>query len=291
VLTGPWAFRVIWATLAVGAGPALAESLSTASRPVQVVASLGLWAGWAGVLLASLVPRASSLTVLRLGAPAPLVATAAAALHDASDRVGDDAVALGLAAAVAGIALLPTIADAFVDGSSYGAERRFALRTPPSVLLGPAPMAWLLAVGAPATAALLLAAESWIAGGVLGVAGAAGIRLGVPALHRLSRRWLVFVPAGVVVHDRSALPEPVLLPRRTIARLGPALAGSDAHDLTLGATGLALELAFTTPVELAAGVTAERALVAPLRPGAVVAEARDRGYAVATAAPTTSSPS
>jgi hypothetical protein len=302
-MVGPWAFRGAWLALAVGAGPAFADALDDASRPVQVVASVALWAAWAAVLAASLVPRATTLTVLRLSAPAPLAAAVVAAL--AGDAGPDDAVALALAVAVLATTVLPATADAFVDGSSYGAERRFALRSPPALLLGPAPAAWLLAVAAPAGATLLLAARAWLAGALLAVIGAAGIRLGVPALHRLSRRWLVFVPAGVVVHDHLALADPVLLRRSTIRHVGPAPADAvegGALDLTLGAAGLVLEVALAEPIEVGVArgggrrrtsvpVHAGRWLVAPLRPGAVLAEARDRRYAVATAEPTTSSPS
>ncbi len=291
VRLGPWAFRAVWVALAVAAGPAFDDALSGASRAVQLVGAVGLWVGWAAVLAASLVPRASTLTALRLAAPAPLAAAVAAAALGAGDLGIDDAVALALGAALLGVATLPDLADAFVDGSSYGAERRFALRTPPALLLGPVPLAWALAVAAPAAAALLLAARSWVAGAALAVVGAAGLALGVPARHRLSCRWLVFVPAGLVVHDRLALPEPVLFRRPTVRRLGPALAGTDALDLTRGAGGLALELALVEPVEVDRDTTADRFLVTPLRPGAVLAEARRRGYPVATAEPTTSSPS
>jgi len=299
----PWPFRVAWAALAVGAGPAFADALAGASRPVQVVVSIGLWLGWAAVLGASLVPRASTLTALRLAAPAPLVASAAAAI--AGPAGADDAVALALGAAAFGTSLLAGLVDAFVDGSAYGDERRFALRTPPALLFGPAPVAWLVATALPAAGVVLLAARAWVPGAVALVLGAGGARLGVPALHRLARRWLVFVPAGLVVHDQVALADPVLLRRSTIRRLGPAAAdaaATGAHDLTGGAGGLALEVALDSAVEIAVargggrrreavGVHAERYLVTPLRPGAVLAEARSRRYAVATALPTTSSPS
>lgn len=301
-----WAFRGAWVLLAVAAGPAFADALDDASRPVQLVAAVGLWGGWAAVLAAALVPRAATLTILRLAAPAPLAAGIVAAVAGTGTAGVDDAVAIAAGIAVAAAALLPATADAFVDGSSYGNEQRYALRSPPALLLGPAPVAWLLAVAVPAVAALLLAAQAWAVGAALAVVGAAGVCLGVPALHRLSRRWLVFVPAGLVVHDHLTLADPVLFRRPTIRRLGPAPADAaegGAHDLTLGAGGLAVELAVTEPVDvgLAGGggrqrrevipVRADRWLVTPLRPGAVLAEARARRYPVATAEPTTSSPS
>lgn len=307
VATGVWVFRAAWAVLAVAAGPAFADALDGASGPVQAVASVGLWTGWAAVLGASLVPRASTLTVLRLAAPAPVAAAVAAAALGTGDVGIDDAVAAAAGIAAAACALVPSTADAFVDGSSYGAERRYALRTPPSVQLGPAPVAWLLAIAAPSAAAVLLAARAWVPGAALAVVGAAGVRLGVPAVHRLSRRWLVFVPAGIVVHDHLALADPVLLRRPVVRRIGPAPADAvdtGAQDLTLGAGGLAVEVALLEPTEigLARGggrqrevvsVRVDRVLVTPLRPGAALGEARERRYPVpaATAEPTTSSPS
>jgi hypothetical protein len=298
-----WPIRLAWALLAVASGPALGGALDARSRPVQVVAAVALWCGWAAVMAALLVPRASSLTVLRLAAPAPLVTAIVAAI--AGPAGADDAVAVAAGVAVAAAAALPATADAFVDGSSYGSERRFALRTPPPLLLGAAPLAWLLSVAVPAAAALLLAAGEWIAGGVAGVASVGGVALGVPAFHRLSRRWLVFVPAGLVVHDHLALADPVLLRRATIVGVAPAPAaalGDGAVDLTLGALGLAVEIVLQTPVEVGQvdgwgrnrrteSVRGDRFVVTPGRPGAVLHEAASRRYAIATAEPTTSFPS
>jgi hypothetical protein len=287
--TGVWAVRATWIAVALGAAPALGDALHGASRPVQLTASIGLWAGWLAVLVAALVPRASSLTAVRVGAPSALAAVVAAAVHGPSGT--DDAVALGVAAAAVAAAWWAATADAFVDGSSYGDERRFALRSPPALLLGAVPIAWALAVAAPAVAALLLAARSWVLGGLLAALGAAGIRLGAPALHRLSRRWLVLVPAGLVVHDHLALPDPVLLRRGTLRGVAPVpattAAALDDLDLRLGAGGLPLGIELVAPTELpvATGrgrnravetVVARRVVVAPGRPGAFLAAAAAR---------------
>jgi hypothetical protein len=223
-----------------------------------------------------------------MGAPAALAATVAAALHGPAGA--DDAVALAAAVATVATAWWAVTADAFVDGSSYGDERRFALRSPPSILVAAAPVAWVLAVVVPAAAALLLAAGAWAAGAVAAAVGAAGIRLGVPALHRLSRRWLVLVPAGLVVHDHIALADPVLLRRATLRGLSaaPADAVEDgAIDLTCGAGGLPVQLVLAQVVELPVAVgqgrrrtvtstPAAAVLVAPGRPGAFLRVAGER---------------
>lgn len=286
---GPWAIRVTWFVLALAAGPALADALDGASTPVQLAAAALLWGGWTATLVATLVPRASSLTGVRLAAPGAAVAVVAAAVHGPTG--GDDAAALAAVVLVLAAAWSGITTDAFVDGSSYGDERRFALRSPVSLLVGAAPVAWLLAVGAPALGVLLLAARAWVPGALLVAIAVPGIRLGVPALHRLSRRWLVLVPAGLVVHDHVALPDPVLLRRSTLRSVGAAPAAAegdpDTLDLTLGAPGLVVALVLAGPTELPVAegrgrqrtVTtrdASAVLVSPARPGAFLAAAEGR---------------
>ena len=89
---------------------------------------------------------------------------------------------------------------------------------PEAILLGGAV---LLLAGA--TGPLLLAARQWVAGGVLTVAGVVVVVVLARALHQLARRWLVFVPAGVVLHDPLGLVEPVLLIRAHVRSFAAAL--------------------------------------------------------------------
>ena len=108
--------------------------------------------------------------------------------------------------------------------------------------------------------------------------------LGVRSLHGLARRWLVLVPSGVVVHDPVARPESVMVPRPAVTRVGPAVEGDDAVDLTLGAPGLALVVETREPVPVTVRrpgrdletETATRVVFTPLRPAAVLAEAEAR---------------
>jgi hypothetical protein len=103
------------------------------------------------------------------------------------------------------------------------------------------------------------------------------------------------VPAGLVLHDPHALVEPVLFPRRSIRRLGPAPAepAPETLDLTQRALGLALELDLDEPIVVAPRRTdrsmvtepVERLLFAPTRPGAVLRAAAARRLPVATPAP------
>ena len=244
----PWPLRLLWLFVPVLAGPALADALSGRDRPVQVVASLLAWAFWASALVAMLIPRSLSLTLVRAVVPVAVPVTAWAAT--ATDRPAWAAAGVG-AGAIATLALAwPGVSDAFVDGSSYGAERRVALRVPPAVLLGPLPLTWAAVAGGAVTGPLLLAAGSLAAGAAASAGGAVLVVLGAPRLHLLSRRWLVFVPAGVVLHDPLTLTEPILFPRHLLRRVGPAEAASAAVDCTGGALGLALEVAAAEPLTI-----------------------------------------
>jgi hypothetical protein len=179
----------------------------------------------------------------------------------------------------------PLTGAVFIDASAYGAERRFALRVPASLVLGPIPLAWLGVVAGPVAGALLMAARQWLAGAlVLAIAVPVAV-IAARALHGLARRWVVLVPAGLVLHDHHALAEAVLFPRRSIRHLGPAPveAPTDRRDLTQGALGLALELELSEPLEVAPrrqdrSVKVEpvtRLAFSPSLPGALLTAARD----------------
>jgi hypothetical protein len=283
LLTGPWPARITWALLPLAVGPALGDALDGSTRAVALTGAVLAWGTWATVLVAVIIPRTVSLTALRIAAPAALVTAAWAGL------VGDvgwaDLVGVTWAALVGVAALAPTTGDAFVNGSSYGDERRLPLRVPGPLLLGPLPLAWAVAVAGPVGTALLLAARQWVAGFALLVVGVPAAAMAVRALHGLARRWVVFVPAGLVLHDHHALVDPVLFPRSSIAGLGPAPAVTDgAMDLTLRSLGLALELRLREPLEVAPRrpdravqvEAVDRLLFAPTRPGELLAEAGRR---------------
>ena len=288
-LSGPLPARATWAVLPLLVGGSLGEALGEHSLAVARTASVLAWGGWAGVLVAVLVPRTVSLTVLRVVAPAGLVAANWAALTGPRD--GLDALAVTGAALATVVALSPTTGDAFVNGSSYGDERRLPLRVPGPVLLGPLPLTWAAAVTGPVAGPLLLAARQWAAGALVLVGGGVVSFLAVRALHGLARRWVVLVPAGLVLHDQHALVEAVLFPRRSLRRLGPAPASPDpaALDATQGSFGLALELELAEFLAVSPRrrdgvvevVEVDRVLFTPTRPGAVLREAAVRGIPVA----------
>ncbi|MGH9178637.1 MAG: hypothetical protein ACRD0N_08800 [Acidimicrobiales bacterium] len=278
----PWAFRAAWAVLPFTMGPALAHALDGRSRPVQVVASAGLWAAWSAALAASLVPHPISLSVVRGAAPgAPLLAITAAA--------GGHGSPLGVAASAlaAALAFSPEVGALFVNGPAYPNERRFPLRVPAPLLLGVLAVVWGLAVVPPTASLLLLAARQWVVGALLLVASGPVTVILARAVHGLSRRWLVFVPAGVVIHDPVALADPVLFRKAVVRSFGPAPADTAALDLTQAAPGLALKLELTEEVPMVRArfgarmgqpVAPTSVLVTPTRPGAVLREAARRGF-------------
>lgn len=277
------ALPALWVAMAFTVGPALGDALGDRSRTVQLVASVAAWAAWTGGLVTTLVPRTTSLTALRILAPAALAASTWAALG--ADDTTIAAIGFANAALVTALALWPGTAARYVDGSSYGEEQRFPLRAPVVLLAGPIPLAWAAVVAGALAGPLLLAAERWVAGGVALALGGPAAAVAVRALHGLSRRWLVLVPAGVVIHDHFTLQEPVLVLRRQVAALRPAPADTDAVDLTAGAAGLALELDISEAVTIGPtgrfGLTGtptdvERVLIAPTSPGAVLRAAADK---------------
>lgn len=288
----PWPARVTWVVLPLALGPALTDALATRSHDVRWTAAVLLWAAWTVTLVALLVPRTASLTALRVASPAVLVVAAWAAwINDrAAGGAGGggagvaDVVALASAALAVAAAFSPLTGDVFVDGSSYGPERRMALRAPTALLLGPLPLAWLVAVAGIGTGPLLLAAHQWVAGAIGLIVGAPLVRFALRSLHQLARRWIVFVPGGMVLHDPVGQPEPTLFLRRSVRHLGPAPAATRALDLTQGAFGLALQLDLAEPTDMVLPrgrstvetVVVDSLLFTPTRPGALLDEARAR---------------
>jgi hypothetical protein len=277
----PWLVRGLWAGLPFTAGPALAAAIGSSSRPVQLVASTLLWLGWAVGMVATFAPHPLALTALRLVAPAAVVATVAAGVADEPS-----ALAVAWAAVACAWTFAPAVGAACVNGPAYPNERRFLLRPPGPLLAGPLPLAWALSVAGIASGPLLLAARQWVLGGVVLVVGWPVALLLVKSIHNLSRRWVVFVPAGVVLHDPVVLFDPTLFSRQTITAFRPATAAdTGSYDLSQRAPGLAIQLELeemTTVTLLKPGrregvaIHATGLRFTPTRPGAVLEEARRR---------------
>lgn len=278
-----WLTRALWLTLPVTLGDLLANALDGRSSAVATTAAATTWVLWTVGLVSSLLHRPVTLTLLRILAPLPVLAGIAAAVSEAPTVLGW--IGLASAALVAATACTADVGEDFVDGPSYGDERRMGLRPPAVLLLGPLQGVWVLTV-APALMGLwLLASEQWLVGGISLVVGVGTAWWGFRVLWRLARRFVVFVPAGLTVVDELALAEPTLFRRDAIVRLGPAPADSNALDLTAGAAGLIvqIDLDVAAPVVpaaprggVASPVETHSVLIAPTRPGAMLADAEHR---------------
>lgn len=280
----PWVLRVGWLALPFATGPALTAWLRHHGSDLRLAAAVELWLVWAVGLVAMLVPHPLSLTAVRILAPAGVaVAVGSAASNRPSVAASLVAVAVNLL--VAGLAYLPETGTIFANGAAYPNERRFLLRVPGPLLVGPLELSWALIVVIPSIGGLLTGAHHWVLGPIVLLVAVAPAIVAARSVHGLSRRWVVFVPAGMVLHDPIGLADPVLFERQTIRSVHPAPAGTDALDLTQRALGLALELALKEPVTLAVSRpgnrtgeprSPERVLFTPTRPGAVLASAAER---------------
>jgi len=234
-----------------------------------------------------MIRRPWGLTVMRIVVPsvtpALLFANSGGNISIASLML-----AIGHAAVVSVVALLPETGNVMVDGLSYGNERRFLLRAPGAILVGPLPLVWALVVLGATSGPLLLASDNWLIGIVLTGVGWPVAALGFRSLHQLARRWVVFVPNGFVIHDYLAAREPFLLRRQDLSSLGPATADTDTDtddliDVSQLAPGPVLQVALRGEVEVVPrtrGTSEVRVvksvLFSPTRPGAVLQEARLR---------------
>lgn len=293
----PWVLIAAW--LVVGAAGIAAIPAALDGRSAGVVRTLTVEAvlGWALVWVAMLSPRITTLTATRVGVPVALVA--AVATSCSGGQPGWSAVFVASALAALAALANPMTIDAFIDGSSYGPEQRFALRTPPLTAVVAVPLTWVVASAIVIVPPLAVAGEP-VAALVVGVAWVVGVRWAVRSLHLPARRWVVFVPAGMVLSDPHLLTDRVLFPRRNVETLGPAYATTDATDLSQGSLGLALQLDLSEPFEIPLidrsapsddgapaerTVTTDRIVFAVLRPGALLDAAADRRFTVGETRP------
>jgi hypothetical protein len=279
-----WCTRVTWALLPITTAGAFGDATASWSTGPARCAAVILWAVWAAGLFALFAPRPWGLTLLRVVAPCGL---AAAVLSLSSTSAASALLALVGSGGALVLALGAPVASAAANALAYGDEERFVLRIPMPLLLGPIPVAVLLTGFGAAGGPLLLVDRRYLVGALATIVGIPVAALVVRALHPLSSRWLVLVPAGVAVADPLTLTEPVLMRREHIASMRRAATTAlprDALDLRLGtlAGGIAIEL--SEPVEFgrrrgradAEIVAATLVAVAVVRADSALAQARGR---------------
>ena len=275
-----WGLRILWFLLPLSLGAVASDLVADDRRGVRILVTAALWVAWALGLAAAAVPLPVGLTTIRIVG----VASVGLALWGLVEDVRAlSAIAIVHALAVASVVMNSLIGDRFVDGASYGNERRMLLRPPIAASVGAVPIAGALTIAGLVIGPLLLTTQRWLSGAVFTMVGLPVVFLGARVLYQLTHRWVVFVPNGFVLHDLNVLTEPVLFRRTAVERLGPAIEGTPARDLSLQAPGLMIECELTDPAPLGlrsrdrrAGAEAadvRRFLIAPSRPGALLDEA------------------
>ena len=268
-----WIVRVLWVSLPITAGDALSDWMQSWSDATRLVATALLWVLWAVVLSALLVPRPLASTLARLGTPLAVVVALLAALSgDAS--TGAWVLALAVTVSACALAVRGDFARVCAQGAAYGDEERFPLKVPPGISFVVLPVAIAVIGAGVAAGPLLLADRQWLVGAVALVVGWPVAFLLGRLVHQLARRWVVLVPAGIVVADPLTLTDPVLFVRERVQGLGPADPGrrppEDALDLRLGAAFGSCALLLTDEADImrrsrgrGVGVQAGLILVAP----------------------------
>jgi len=283
----PWVARAAWIVVAVVGGSAVEAAVDGRSTAVIWTAAIGGWSLWAVAALGLAIASVWSLTVVRVVVPLALLATVAAGIGG-SPAV--DLILLGTPAIVTAAAVITAeFGRQYVQASAYGDEERFLLRFPVGAGLA-AIVAWIVWGPMLIAGPLLIAARSWIVGTVLAVVAIAGIVLLGPRWHRLSLRWFVLVPAGVVVHDPVVLADTFPLRTAQVASIALASSDTEAADLTGPASGYAVEVVTTESVTAVFAFTPSEPngraihlrsfLIAPSRPGRALRSARERGLPV-----------
>lgn len=282
-----WLARALWLVVAVFGGAGFGDAMADNSRSVQVTGSTVLWIGWAIVAVALAIPATAGLTISRMTAPGGTVAAIAGLVTaGASSSTVVAVVSTVLAVLVMGSG---EFGQVMVQASAYGDEQRFLLK-PPAAFYVPTVVSWTVLCTCVLVGPLALAARGWVVGAALTVAAGALTVFLFPRFNRLSRRWVVLVPAGLVLHDDVVLAETVMFPARVLKRAGLALVDTQAADLTGPAGGHAVEVSLSesTTVVLAGsrGTPGGRALhvlaflVAPTRPGRLLSAIGGRSIPV-----------
>jgi hypothetical protein len=276
-LTGTWGPRIFWLTVGLAGAWSIGDAVEGRSAAVRATVMIGAWLIWGIGVVALVVPSTLGLTMTRMLGAVACGAAVTSWVAGASPTSGAIFVACALIFGL--LAGGAEFGQQCVQASAYGDEHRFLLR-PPAAFLPPVVIAGVVWLATVLAGPLLLAARQWVIGGVAAVVAVTLTWLLLPRFNALSRRWLVLVPAGVVVHDEVVLGETLMVSRSDLVSIELALAGTEAADLTGPAAGHAIEVSLRSmaTVLLAPAKDAPRGkalhvqsfIVAPSRPGAVL---------------------
>jgi hypothetical protein len=277
VLTGTWGPRIAWLLVAVAGAWSIGDALDGRSAALRTTVAVAAWLVWGIGVVALVVPSPLGLTIMRMANAVVGGAAVVSLAVGASPVSGATFVAFAI---VSGLLIGGAeFGQHCVQASAYGDEQRFLLR-PPAAFLLPVAVAGVVWVAAFLATPLLLGARQWIIGALVAVASVFLTWVLLPRFNALSRRWLVFVPAGLVVHDHVVLAETLMVSRAELGGIALAPADSEAADFTGPAAGHAVEVnlremvsALLAPTKATPRGTAlhvQSFIVAPSRPGAVL---------------------
>ena len=253
--------------------------LDDRSDAVQITGTALAWAVWGVVVIASYISHPITLTVLRIGIPVITGFMIFVAVTQGFS--GSQIISVAVSVAVLLLSFSAEIGGIYVQASAYGDEKRFALR-PPVVLVAPILLSTMVADLSIIALPLLVAARNWTVAAVALVGLYLSVRYLLPRIHLLSRRWLVFVPAGVVVHDEIVLSINLMIKKQDLIQIQLARDNSAAADLSALTWGVPLEFSFNKPLDVAlssigakhlnsvSAIHATSIIIAPSRPGAVL---------------------
>ena len=218
-----WPVRVLWIAFAL------------APNGFGVVA----WILWAVVAIGTWIHHPISLTTIRCLAPIVVFYSVVYALSESLSSLNIAVVTCGIISLM--LMFTADYGSAHVQAGAYGNERRFLLRIPAPVVL-PTLITWALFATVLVVLENAVQSENYVLSIPLLLALIAMSWKFAPQMHRLSKRWLVRVPAGWVVHDDLLLAENLLVRSHNLVAINFALADSEALDLSGMTRGVPIQI-------------------------------------------------
>ena len=273
-----WASRL--SVVAIGLTvPFLNNALQQMSSVTGTSSTVAIWALWSVALLSTMVPSSTALTAIRLALPTILVIAGAVGLAVGMSSGVAAAITISLLANL--LIMRAEIGNSFVQLAAYGDEQRFLLRCPPAMLVVQI-LSWLVWIALAIAAINFFDNEAFVPGGIAAVAALFLTIALPPRFHRFSRRWLVSVPAGLVIHDHVVLAETAMFMQNAVIEIGLDSAQSEAADLSgkCAGTGLVITLkdfdtvvfAGTPKTPGGSAIHVKSMRVCPTRPGRALIE-------------------
>ncbi len=233
-----WITRIAW-MLAALLPNSLMTDLDQSSDIVNLVLDVQGWATWAFVLVALWVPHPIALTAARMLAPLTMLLMA---MRLGGTEWNPLPIVATLSAIVACVLMFTAeFGTDQAQAGAFGNERRFLLRLPAPLVL-PTVIGWLLFASALIVAPLVVVSNEWPIAVPVAVVALVVLWFTPQRLHQLSKRWLVRVPAGWVVHDAVLLGDNILVRSHELQSMKIAPSDTEAFDLTGLTRGIALEI-------------------------------------------------